>query len=858
MTDLKQILIILNKNLLILQEREAKYAGDAPLGLINQIEDYRHAIDLTKQVLDGHMREAQWQEAMRPLNLGIEVTSPPSPIPLQRPARVTHFMGRSSELTQLLNELAPGKVVTLCGPGGIGKTALATEAIWTLAPGANPPDKFPDGIIFYSFYNQPQADSALEHIARSYGEEPRPTPRDAARRSLASRMTLLILDGSEAADDLNSVLDVRGNCGVLVTSRRRGDAKDGRRDIAPLPIEESVSLLCAWAGERAADHASVKHISEIVGGLPLAVRLVGRYLDETDQDAVDYLVWLKETPLHALGQGERQLESVPLLLERSLKQVSQVARQILTIIGLLAPAPFDREVIAAVLELPLAQITQRLGELVSYGLLRRTGSYYEVSHALIHTYARRRHFPSTEIRARMVAFYAMLTDQQSKLGVEGYIRLDLERVHVLAILAWCLEQEAWKVILDLVKGIDSYLEIQGHWTDRTTALKAGLNAAQQLNDQQSEAELLSKLGNSYRSLGQMKLAIESYEVGLIVARQVGARKWEGACLGNLGLTYRELGQPKRAVKCYEEALAIAKSINDQRYQSVWLGNLGNAYRDLGSITVAIEHLKQALVIACNIGDRREECYRTGSLGLAYEAQGNTGEAVRHYQQALEIAREIGDRRNEATWLGVLGNTYLNSGEVGQALEYSKGALELSREITNRRGESNSLATLGKIYYAKGQLDEAIDLLKQALIIAREIGYRRGESNHLGNLGQVCQAAGDVEQAISYVNQALELAQQINYPQGVRRQLSKLGHIYGLLGQPEQATDHYDQALKLAREMEDRDNQGKILKSLSQLQKNLGNVPLARQYLEEALAVFEKINSPNTEECHLLLRELCGD
>ena len=52
----------------------------------------------------------------------------PAPPPLQRPARATHFTGREAELAQLLDDLQPGRVVTLTGPGGIGKSALAAEA----------------------------------------------------------------------------------------------------------------------------------------------------------------------------------------------------------------------------------------------------------------------------------------------------------------------------------------------------------------------------------------------------------------------------------------------------------------------------------------------------------------------------------------------------------------------------------------------------------------------------------------------------------------------------------------------------------------------------------------------------------
>lgn len=172
----------------------------------------------------------------------------PTPIPLQLPPRAPYFTGREKELAELVEELAPGKVITLCGPGGIGKTVLSAEAVWQLTGGGTrAPEKFPDVVLFHSFYGKPDVDQALEYLARAYGEEARPTPQDAARRALAGRQALLILDGAEEADDLSRVLAVRGGCGVLVTSRSRGDALEMLCEIDPLECEGAAELLVAWS-----------------------------------------------------------------------------------------------------------------------------------------------------------------------------------------------------------------------------------------------------------------------------------------------------------------------------------------------------------------------------------------------------------------------------------------------------------------------------------------------------------------------------------------------------------------------------------------------------------------------------------
>ncbi|XOF33426.1 MAG: hypothetical protein ACL93V_15720 [Candidatus Electrothrix sp. YB6] len=70
-------------------------------------------------------------------------------IPLQRPRQAEHLVGREKLLKEVLAALRPGRAVTLCGPGGIDKTALASRVAWELSPDGQPPALFPDGLIFY-------------------------------------------------------------------------------------------------------------------------------------------------------------------------------------------------------------------------------------------------------------------------------------------------------------------------------------------------------------------------------------------------------------------------------------------------------------------------------------------------------------------------------------------------------------------------------------------------------------------------------------------------------------------------------------------------------------------------------------
>src|SRR5712692_400180 len=311
--------------------------------------------------------------------------------PLQLPRRAEHFADRVSERAWLLAHLHPGQIVTLCGPGGMGKTALVAELLWTLAPDGTPPPAFPHGIVFHSFYGRPEAAVALEQLARSFGEDPLPTPAHAAQRAVSGKQVLLVLDGAEEAEHLEQVLSVCASCAVLVTSRRRSDAADPTLllDLLRLPLDDAVTVVQAWQAQRGANVAVLERICQLVGGLPLALRLVGSYLALHPEEAEDYLAWLEEDVWQALDQGRTSRKSVPLLLARSVARVSAEAQTALGVIGLLALAPFARELVTDVLQVTARAASRALLELVDFGLLVQLGKLYEVSHPLIHTYARR-------------------------------------------------------------------------------------------------------------------------------------------------------------------------------------------------------------------------------------------------------------------------------------------------------------------------------------------------------------------------------------------------------------------------------------------------------------------------------------
>ncbi|MCL4302341.1 MAG: tetratricopeptide repeat protein [Anaerolineae bacterium] len=641
-------------------------------------------------------------------------------IPLQRPTRPAFFVGRSRELKQLLDALAPGRIVALCGPGGIGKSALAGEAIWQLTEGDLPPKKFPHGIIFYNFYNCPEVDAALEHIVLSLGETPGPNPANAVIRVLARMKILLVFDGAEVAEDLSTLLSLASGCGVLLTTRQRMDNVHFRMDLGTLPIPEAVELLQSLKDFTATSEAHAQEICELVGGLPLAVQLAGRYMAATNLDVANYLKWLSYTPLAALDHGTRGAESIPVLLRHSIAQVSERSQQMLIIIGALAMAPFNLETVAAGLQISIWETTRACGELVNYGLLRYEAQRYVVHHKLIYTYLSQNLPATAQIIIQLgLEFVRIMRD--TLYGEEKLANLDHDYRHILAIIPACKQRRQWLLVIELVGGIDRYLDFRGLWNDRITACEDGLYAVRVLQDRTKEAMLLGILGFTHARKGQLEAAIDAYEQALKIAEDLNNQEIMAHLWMDFGNVFNDFDQAHLALECFQQALAIAIKMGREEIIQRCNGQIGYVLRNLGEAEKAIEYLEGALDSARKTGNLLEENTYLGNLGLAYLKLGEVDQAIKLHRQALEISQRVDDKRMVSLDLGNLGVAYSYTDQAEAAESYLQQALEISRNLGDRYLEAQWLGYLAYLAYKLGRLEESRIYRAEAMTIFAQIG-----------------------------------------------------------------------------------------------------------------------------------------
>lgn len=775
--------------------REAK-EPDSPLFQRVSLEKSGQVLKLVKQIASN-----------------IESSSIPTrrPVPtLQIPARPFHFKGRQQELTKLRADLQPGAVIALCGPAGIGKSALVAEFLWQITEeGSKPHPAFPDGVIYYSFYQQPDINFVLEHIIRTFDELPNPTLQSAAHRVLSNRRMILVLDGAEVTDDLEHVLAIRGQCSVIITSRQRDPFYETIYQVLPLEEQTSISLLQDIGGEWADDPTACSQISQLVGFLPLSIWLIGSYLKERQQTATEFGEWLAESPLTALDLSNRHRESVQVLIEKSLESVSPEAKVVLGVLGLFGMAPIYEGTLIFATRGKDNEARQWLGELIKYGFLRREGNYYIVYHALIYTYARERITASPDALKYLAGYFRLFTtleppsDYPEEDKQQGIEMLEAELKHLLPIMDRLLLQRNYEEVIDITRLVQDYLLRRGDRQFRLEICKLGLQAAREGQLPEDEIVMLRALGSIYEDSEQLENSMECFEHMLGISRILGNRQEESMALNGLGNIHQKLHQNDLAIGFFNDALAIAKEIKDVQLEGMINGNLGNVYLAIGQVEQATASYARSQELAHASHDHRGEAENLLNFAVAYQKAGKLGKAAKSMQQALVIARKMQDLYLEARILDKLGKFQMDIGNFEAALEHFENSLSIAKSINDKPLEIEILDYLGKLYAAKGDYKKAIDHAEASLQIARETRNKRSECILLINLGSAYSEMHDRDRAVDSYQQAIFIAKACDLKEYEVASCYGLGLNFFEEGNFKEAKQYLHQAFEL---LENTDSQ----------------------------------------------------
>ncbi len=756
------------------------------------------------------------------------VPTPPAQ-PARLPAQTTPFLGREELLAEIDQHIAEPscRLITLSGPGGIGKTRLALQAA------ASYLDHFPDGIFFVPLAPVTAAELITPTIAHVlafafYGGL---DPQEQLFNYLRDKRLLLVLDNFEhlleGAALITELLEKAPQLKCLVTSRERLNLRgewlltvDGLRvpestRAADLETYSAVQLFlqsarrvrAGWVFD-AADKSQVVRICRLVEGMPLAIELAAAWvraisLPEIAQEIQRSLDFLSTT-MRDLPQRHRSLRAV---FDHSWELLTDEERRAFQSLSIFRGG-FQREAAEAVARASLPV----LSALMDKSLLRRTPAGRYELHELLRQYARDKLAESNEeaqIRDRHLAYYLKLAEEADpQLRGAGQLewldRLETEHGNLHLAIHWANTAEKVEAGLRLAGSLARFLYLHGYWNEGRDWIQGLLKMSAEALGADSAPAFLQTHAKALAGLAWLENEsgqdIPLYEQSLALCRQTGDRWGEAFALRGIGATL--VGEEidyERGEATLRESLALFETLKDSWGIALVKFNLGW------------------------LADHRAE----------HEQK------LKYWNESLTGFREAGDRWGMSVTLGALGYAARFGGDYRQAAEMSKESLRLFKELGDRAGASESLSRLASVAYRRSDYTQATELYEAGLALARELGYRWYEANIISVLGLIAAYQGQYDRATELLATSLRLGEEL-----VGQEESSFIVSYAALtayfkGEIEHARALWEETLATYRRRDERVAMAYSLNSLGVLALLAGDLARAETLLHEGHTVIRE-------------------
>lgn len=669
------------------------------------------------------IRDASDEKPMAPAQLTL-----PAARPHTLPPPTTPFVGRETELTaigQQLDEPAC-RLLTLVGPGGVGKTRLALQAA------AEYLDAFADGVFFVPLASLNSVELLAGTIAAALGLEPGAAdPKTALLDDLRRKDLLLLLDNFEhllsGTALLTDILHHAPEVTLLVTSRERlnlhgeqlfkvGGLTLPQPSTTDVSGNDAVQLFLQSACRVQPDFAltpgnqdSIIHICRLVEGLPLALELAAAWVrmlgcDEIAAEISRSISFLT-TSLRDLPARHQSLTAV---FKHSWRLLTPREQAVLRRLSLFRGG-FRR---AAAAEVAGASLLV-LATLVDKSFIRRHASGRYALHELLRQFTTDKLFAAGEEVDAYQAFatyYRTLAETAEPHLTGGeqetwLTHLNEEHDNVRAVLAWALARGEVETAARLGSAIWRFWQLRGHlnegrsWFARilaagaalppllraktlkgagvmawyqsdyeqaTADFETSLRLYRQLDDKDGIAHLTNNLGVLALHQGRYDEAIQLLEQSLHLRRELGDTWGVATCLNNLGAAAGRLGDNRRAAAYYEESLALSRQLGNHILAAMLLTNLGDVADVEGDRERAQALYQESLALRRQLGEKVGIGYSLMRLGNMALQQGDSRGAYHHYAESLQLFDELGDREHLAYCLEAIAEVAACEGSVETA------------------------------------------------------------------------------------------------------------------------------------------------------------------------------------------------
>jgi predicted ATPase/tRNA A-37 threonylcarbamoyl transferase component Bud32 len=690
--------------------------------------------------------------------------------PSNLPAPGTVLIGRENEMVAVKQLLLRREVrlVTVTGPGGIGKSHFATEVAREVT------EHFPFGVYFVPLASISDASVIPSVIAQTLGvretggQRPLESLKEYLRKSVTSSM-LLLIDNLEhlmgATPLLADLLVFAPRLKVLVTSRAALRVQEEHEFVLPplaLPDSKaphSLSSLAEYPAvalfvQRAAavkpgfgltneNASAITEICARLDGLPLAIQLAAARIKLLPPAAIRNRL---ASRLHLLTSGARDLparqQTLRHTIDWSYDLLSEAERMLFRRLSVFAGG-FTLEAAESACDTQQdlkLDVLDGLSSMVDKSLVRQIEIDGEPRFLMLETireYGLEKLAASGEETLTCkahAAYYVILAEDAARENRPNEItawmdRLETEHDNFRAALDWLIEAKNAEWGVRLATALFRFWEMREYFAEGRRWLEAVL----QLPSTQAHDTV------RLRAL---------FAAGVLAGNQ------------------RDYDASERL---FSENLEIARRQHNQQSMAVSLNALAVISRDLGKLDAANELFEESLSLWKQLGDRLAVARELSNLATVRKLQGNFERARELYEECQTIFAELGDRSGTAWAFNHLADLLREQGDLVQARALYECGIGAFREVNDRWGIAGSLVDLGNLTRVQGDYGASEELYRESLRLFQELEHKRGIARVLESFAALASELADAERALRLAGVAAALRESIGAPLTVAEQ-----------------------------------------------------------------------------------------
>lgn len=664
------------------------------------------------------------------------------------PRQSTPFIGREKELEAIISLIKGDdcSVVTLLGPGGMGKTRLSIEA------GSRLRSFYPYGVYFTPLAPLTSSEQVVTTIADVVGLRfgDGSSPEEQLIAYLDDKKMLLILDNFEhvlpAAEMLGRLIAGASEITLLISSRARlnlraeclyevhGLNTPEISEGATFEQQDAVQMFVSYARRvqpgytiDEEDRPAIRRICQMVGGAPLGIELAAAWVrslppaeivEELTED-LDFL----QTERADLPDRQKGMRAAFEYSWNILNEKEQASLRKLSV--------FRGEFTRQEAKIITGTSVQLLMSLVDHSLLQRSpaGRYSVLE--LIRQYAAEKlsEEPEEEDKTRRshAMYFAAYLDGFSKAFIgsdqlTALTEVEAEFDDIRAAWEWASEHQRVAEIRLMILNLMRFMMLRGRFADCEALFSRAADHLKNSTDEEATAVLgmlETRRGVIATHLSQYERSKTLLENALSLAEKRDDKNDIAFCKQELGNVLAILGEKERGKSFIEESIAEFEALDDSGSVARGLYRLGFALAGMGQIERGIEVTEKCLEISRANGDTYRMAGALSNLGSWYLFHGHYAKGTAYREEGLDLWRQMGNSSHIAHSLSILGGVkLLSTGDPKTALPLIDEGQTLSSDVASKAAVTyvrSFIKTFEEHY------DEGLALGKQALELAAASG-----------------------------------------------------------------------------------------------------------------------------------------